>query len=289
MTKWTFKHLLVFFLFCNQAYGGNANLLIIYPEVSKGQEQVYTSVIKGIENKNQQPKLLELKDDQIDIQQQLDDIRPLKIIALGKRAAEAASKSSYRQQTLVGLSYFKRSEFNGVSLMADSRTLAERLHQVAPFIQRIFIVQQTGHHTIDVQPANTADKPTIVGLEGSDSLETIRLLGHLLEQGVSASTDAVFIPANLTDDIRQQVEKVAWDKKIMLLSTNFSHLETGIPMVFYPDPVAMGEQLGRLAGKKSLGYENTASINIGLNRRAAQHIELTPPPQKLDLFSVQIK
>jgi len=51
----------------------------------------------------------------------------------------------------------------------------------------------------------------------------------------------------------------------------------------------MGEQLGRLAGKKNLGYENTASINIGLNRRAAQHIELTPPPQKLDLFSVQIK
>ena len=131
--------------------------------------------------------------------------------------------------------------------------------------------------------------PTIVSLEGSDSLETIRLLGHLLEQDVTPTSDAVFIPANLDSDIRLNVEKIAWDKKIMLLSTNFSHLETGIPMVFYPDPIALGNQLGRLAGKKNLSYENAAVINIGLNRRTAQHIDLAPSPDKPDLFSVQIK
>jgi hypothetical protein len=289
VTKWTFKYLLVFFLFSSQAFGDNANTLIIYPEVGKGQEQVYSSVIKGIENEIEQPKLLELKDGQIDIQQQLDEIRPLKIIALGKSAAEAANKSSYRKQTLTGLSYFTKSEYNGVSLIVNSRTLAGLLHQVAPFIQRIFIVQQSGHHTIAVQPTVPGDTPTIFDIEGSDSLETIRLLGRLLEHDVSAPTDAVFIPANITDDIRQEMEKVAWNKKIMLLSTNFSHLETGIPMVFYPDPVALGGQLGRLAGKKSLdGFENAASIYIGLNRRAAQHIDLAPPSQKTNLFSVQI-
>jgi hypothetical protein len=289
VSKLNFKHLLFFFLFSSHAHGEDANSLILYPEGSKGQEQIFASVIKGIENVTDHPKLLELKDDQIDIQQLLDVIRPVKIIALGKRAAAAASKSSYRKQTLVGLSYFTKAEHNGVSLMLGSRALAELLHQVVPSIKRIFIVQESGHHSIDVMPSKEEERPTIVSLEGHDSLETIRLLGHLLEQGVSASSDAVFIPANLSDDIRQEVEKVAWEKKIMLLSTNFSHLETGIPMVFYPDPVAMGEQLGRMTKNINLGYENASSIKVGLNRRAAQHIDLALTPQKLDLFSVKIK
>ena len=89
-----FKHLLVCFVFSNPSFADNTNLLVVYPEPSKGQEEVYSDIIAGIANETGQLKQLELKEDQTDIQQPLDEIRPFKIIALGKKAAAITSKTA---------------------------------------------------------------------------------------------------------------------------------------------------------------------------------------------------
>jgi hypothetical protein len=105
----------------------------------------------------------------------------------------------------------------------------------------------------------------------------------------ATSGDAVMVPANLPDNIFYEIAKIAWDRKITLLSTNLAHLEGGVLMVFYPDEVGLGEQLGALATTDNPGFENLKTVNVGLNQRVAQHLNMAIEPAKLTQFSVTLK
>jgi len=117
---------------------------------------------------------------------------------------------------------------------------------------------------------------------------TIRLLGHLAEEEATTS-DAVLIPANLPSNIFYEIAKIAWDRKIILLSTNLAHLESGVLMAFYPDPEGLGEQLGTLSNTGKFEFENLNAVTAGLNQRVAQHLNIEIEASKLELFSVKLK
>lgn len=117
--------------------------------------------------------------------------------------------------------------------------------------------------------------------------ETIRLLGTLIETEAIPG-EAVMIPANLPANILFEIAKIAWNRKIILLSTNLAYLENGALMVFYPDEFALGQQLGELAKQNRFNRENLQSAKTGLNLKVAQHLGITIEPPKLDQFSVKV-
>jgi hypothetical protein len=276
------------FLFNSTVFGKDTHLVVVYPFADTSQDDIYLQVVSGIENKFPHIERLELPEGVDNIQPQLDRAHPDRVIALGKRAVDAVSKSSYHTNMIVGLAYFSASEYNGVGLALDSAILTPQLSRLVPFVKRVFVVQDTSYLTIDDPKSSLPSSPQLILKKGSDSISTIRLLGNLLEHEAT-TTDVVFIPANLPNNILYEVVKVAWDKKIMLLSTNLSHLEGGAMMVFYPDNVGIGEQLALLSNKPNPGYENVKNISVGLNRRIAQHLEIDFPSPTLDLFAVKIK
>ncbi len=280
--------LLSFFVFCSPVYGKDLRVVIAYPASEIAQAPTYAHVIEGIEKELGPLERLEVPERADAVQAQLDRLHPDKIIALGKRVAEIVNKTSYLKQSLVGLVHFNASEYNGVSLVLDSRSLFAQISRFVPSIKRVFVVQQVGYQTIDTGAAPSESHPALVIREGIDQLATIRLLGHLVEDEAT-NTDAVFIPANLPLDILYEVAKVAWDKKVMLLSTNLAHLDTGILIGFYPNELALGTQLGQLAKQKNPGYQSLTGINSALNRKVAQHLTLDFAPATLDLFTVQLK
>jgi hypothetical protein len=280
--------LLSFFVISSPVYGKDLRIVIAYPVSETAQAPTYAHVIEGIEKELGPIEKLEVPERAGAVQAQLDRLHPDKIIALGKRVAEIVNKTSYLKQSLVGLVHFNASEYNGVSLVLDSRSLIAQLSRFVPSIKRVFVVQQAGYQTIDSVPAPSESNPALVIREGSDQLATIRILGHLVEEEAT-NTDAVFIPANLPLDILYEVAKVAWDKKVMLLSTNLAHLDTGTLMGFYPNEVAIGTQLGQLVRQQNPGYESLKGINSALNRKVAQHLAVDFNSTMLDLFTVKIK
>lgn len=289
MTKWTFKTLLLFFLCTiHAAYGKEPLILVTYPTSEPLQSRLYNQVIAGIENAVGHPERLELPDGAVDVQQQLDRIRPDKVIVLGKKIAELIKNTSYRNKVLVGLANFNPTDYNGVSLALDSRSLVAHLSRSVPSIKRVFIVQQSGHQTIENVGTNLDSRPTLEIREGNDSLAITRIAGHLL-MDEAKSSDAVLVPANLPNDMFYKIAELAWDKQVMLLSTNLYHLENGAMMVFYPDEAALGEQLGRLVNKKGQVYESTRAVKVALNRRIAQHLNVEFDPVTLGLFEIKIK
>ena len=280
--------LLSFFVFCSPVYGKDLRVVIAYPASETAQAPIFAHVIEGIEKELGPLERLEVPERDDAVQAQLDRLHPDKIIVLGKRVAEIVNKTSYLKQSLVGLAHFNAVEYNGVSLVLDSQSLVAQLSRFVPSIKRVFVVQQARYQTIDVGSAPSESHPALVIREGIDQLATIRLLGHLVEEEAT-NTDAVFIPANLPLDILYEVAKVAWDKKVMLLSTNLAHLDTGTLIGFYPNELALGTQLGQLAKQKNPGYQSLTGINSALNLKVAQHLTVDFTPATLDLFTVQIK
>jgi hypothetical protein len=268
--------------------GKEPQVLIVYPKVEEPLNSLYASVITGIGHKIRNSDLLALPEGITDAQSELEHHHPDKIIALGKRVADIVIKSQYRQQTFIGMVYANPSGTAGVSLAFESQAFANRLAQLCPVITRVFVVQENTHPAITRNLVAVASIPKVIIREGEDMIATIRILGHLVETEAT-SGDAVMVPANLPDNIFYEIAKIAWDRKITLLSTNLAHLEGGVLMVFYPDEVGLGEQLGALATTDNPGFENLKTVNVGLNQRVAQHLNMAIEPAKLTQFSVTLK
>jgi hypothetical protein len=290
MAKGIYKLFLLFlFGICFIAHAKEPLVLITYPVVEEPLHSIYASVIKGIEKKVSHTEHFEVPEDINNLQSEIDKHHPDKIIALGKRVADAALKSSYRNQIVVGMVHSNPNESPGVSLALDSQGLAKRLSQLAPFIKKVYAVQESSQTAITLNVSDTPiPNPPIIIKEGGDMVSTIRLLGQLVEQDATTS-DAILIPANLPGNILFEITKIAWERKIILLSTNLSHLESGVLMVFYPDEEKLGEQLGSLATYSKPVFENLQSVNAGLNQRVAQHLNITIEASVLNQFSVKLK
>jgi hypothetical protein len=290
MTKGIYKLCQIFLLgICYNAHAKEPLILIAYPAVEEPLHSIYASVIKGIEKRVSHAEHLEVPDNTNNLQSDIDKHHPDKIIALGKWVADAALKTTYQNKILVGMVHSNPDESPGVSLALDSQGLAKRLSQLAPFIKKVYAVQERSHPAISLNATDTPITiPPIIIKEGGDMVSTIRLLGQLVEQDATNS-DAVLVPANLPGNILFEITKIAWDRKIILLSTNLSHLESGVLMVFYPDEEKLGEQLGSLANKSKPGFENLQSVNAGLNQRVAQHLNIAIDTSVLNQFTVKLK
>jgi ABC-type uncharacterized transport system substrate-binding protein len=289
MQKEIYKILLISFIFgIASAFGKEPQVTIVYSGTEASRSSAYALVVAGIEKTLKDTQTLVVGSESDDIQSLLDNTHPDIVIALGKTVAEAVNKTSYRAQTLAGLMYLRSKDTNGVSLALDSRFLIGPVRKLVPSIKRIFIIQQTHYQTIDHVAALSKTSPIVEVREGADSLATIRILGRLLE-GEATESDAVFIPANLPNNILYEVAKSAWDKRIILLSTNLSHLDNGALIVAYPDNLALGEQLGRLAYQQTPANESVKGISLGLNRRVAQHLNIDFDQVGLNAFALKIK
>lgn len=247
----------------------------------------YAQVIAGIERVNHNVQRIETANDNSSLLSMLEAVHADRIIALGKGVVDTIYKTDFRERTLAGLMYFNSAEYNGVGLALDNRVLVEHLFRFLPTVKRLFIVQQAHFQTIDYVPSNLKSSTTIEVREGVDTLDTIRVLARLLDE--ASASDAIFIPANLPKNILYEVSKVAWDKRLILLSTNLSHLEDGALIAAYPDDFALGEQLGRLVSQQGPVYENIKAIKFALNRRVAQHLAIEFDPIVLESFAIKIK
>ncbi len=266
------------------------HVLVLYPAAIPPLDSIYAATIKGIKTKVNPLSLIEIPENAsfADVQASLDQQRPDNIIALGNQAAEFIHQSPYRSQALIGLVYFSAAEYPGVSLRLDSQVLASHLQRLTPTIKRVMIVENSTHPILQQNLSATVSKPLLEIRTGNNLMATLRILGQLLEQEAQPD-DAILIPADIPKDILYEASKMAWHKNIMLLSTNLSHLEYGVLMTFNPNLLALGAQLGDMLNQQAVTYEPVKTVDIALNKRVAQHLDIQFDPSVLNSFSLVLE
>lgn len=259
---------------------------IVYDSPTAAQAALYQTVIEGIALEVPSLEQIQIKaDSSVDnIVYQLDKFKPDYVIALDEISARLINSTVYRDRLLATLFFFESSNYKGVNLALSGADLADSVRNLIPTTQRVFIVQQKGHTAI----VDSARVNSVFLIEGANETETLRLLSRVIEQDASES-DAIFIPANISDDMLFKIGLTAWDRNIKLFSTNLWHFENGILMVFYPDALALGKQLGQMVRRKKPAFETVKVFNVNLNKKVAQHIGVKIAPPLLTQFKVIIQ
>jgi hypothetical protein len=268
--------------FSNVAFSKDHDFLIAYSKSSLDKHPIYLSVIKGIK-KNLNTEILELNDDEQDYQKKLDKIHPDRIIALGKSVIQSIDKTSFKEKMIAGIMFFDPSEYKGISLTIDDTVVEQQINALLPEIQKIYVIQQESNQSIYSNKNN-------IHLEFKnypDLLDAIRASNNIIEQ--SDSTVAIIVPPNTSPNIVFGLAKIAWDRNIVLISTNLSHLDAGVMMVLFPDAEATGEELGKLAKLNHTKGEYTKNLKIALNNRVAQHLSKEFTQKQKDKFSITVK
>ena len=256
--------------------------LVIYSKYSFDKYPIYAKVLGGIERKLSITKV-EVTDES-NIQSILDARNPRRIIVLGKSIADEVAKTNHKDKMIVGLTYFQNSNYYGVNMALDAQVVAKKLSELLPSIKRIEVIQQDGFKTI-----NNDDSKKIGQLEFNsvtDPLDVIRMTSKIIDEADQST--AVIVPPNILANLIFEMSKVAWERKVALISTNLNHLDSGILMVIFPDEEKMGESIGALFTNPSLSAEDTIHVKVGVNKRTAQHLSQDFSKKQLGEMSVII-
>lgn len=265
--------------------------IIIYPKVKAPIQQIYSDITKGIKQVAPLSETLAIDDDTqtSHLEAILQQIKPEKIIALGRRTADKVVRIGYQDQMIVAAALFDPSEYQGVSLAIDSRILLKEINSLLPFVKKVFVLGNPTRPSITIYPESLHGQPLIIPLYHEDPLINTRQLWRLLDKEAS-KIDAIILPSHLDRDILYELAQLAWEKKIILLSTNLAHLKEGILMVFYPDNIGMGQQIGTFATEHNKrGYQSLTHINTAFNTTIAKHLGLEFSPDAMNQFQIKIK
>ena len=270
---------------------GEADTLIVHPKTKEPVQRIYSAIIEGIQQTIRNSETLVLADDiqPVELSATLQRINPETIIALSRMAAEKVVQSGYRDRMIVAGALFDPDEYSGVSLAIDSRSLVKEIQSILPFIQRIFILDSPTRASIKVYPESLYGSPSIITQYHEDPLISTRQLWQLLNQETSIN-DAIILPSQLDREILYELTQRAWQKKIILLSTNLAQLKEGVLMVFYPDNVEMGRQIGAFSIEhQDQVFESLSQIQVALNPTVARHLGLEFAPDVSTRFKLQVK
>ncbi|WP_404357265.1 hypothetical protein [Methylotuvimicrobium sp. KM1] len=283
--------LMILSIIASVCHAESTRTIIIFPQVKAPTQRIFDAIIEGIEQTL--PDSTPLTVDQRMQPEQLDSVlnsfNPERIIVLGRATADRIASSPHRDKMIVAGALFEPDEFAGVTLAIDSRRLLQEIKTILPSLRRVFVVGSPRQLHIRIYPASLRGQPAIVPELHEDPLINSRQLWQLLEQA-DPKTDAIILPSQLDRDILYELAQLAWQKKIILLSTNLAHLNQGVLMVFYPDNIGMGRQIGDFTIQHpGPGFESLTHIHIALNPTVAKHLGLSFAPQVLSRTPLQVK
>mgnify|MGYP000653836163 FL=1 len=176
----------------------------------------------------------------------------------------------------------------GLSLSLDEAIIQQKLRVYLPHIKQIHIADN-GESTllfIDNQKTPKFIKQTLA----NDQASLVKYLWQTINTA-DPKTEAVWINNDIDHFFMYKLSERAWERNVTLISSNLTHLESGILMVFYPNFKRMGKRLGEMMSAKdnnSLSLVPINDFNQGINLKAALHLGINIPALT-EHFSVIIK
>ncbi|MEZ0149100.1 MAG: ABC transporter substrate binding protein [Candidatus Reddybacter sp.] len=274
------------FLPCNALSSG---LLIIYPSVKAPYNKIYKDIIKGID-KNYEgiTKQLELMPDNSDqvLTERIEQYQPEVLVTLGRHSLKKACDLKSPIPIVAGAITKTDEAISGISMIPDPEIILSHLLTIAPFVTRVYIVADTDRH-VQLERADTYLKQQGKILQTEEATSIQQAADKYLKIINSASVnDAIWLMrgASLNDpSILMLVLEAAWKKKIVVFSSNPTHVKRGALFSVYPDNEKMGGALAEIAQQENQSHtaRNTGlvplrNLHLVVNKRTSKHLGITP-------------
>ncbi|MBK9130821.1 MAG: ABC transporter substrate-binding protein [Gammaproteobacteria bacterium] len=286
-----------------------AEVAVLYPEIREPFRSVFMNIIKGIDDAlddNVDTRALKDSDTPADILAWARERGLKSIITLGNHGFSMSSELSREMPVVIGAvnmsSDLLGKSYYGISLNPDSASLFQRLKALAPKVTRIIVVYQRQQDSWMIEQATKAAQ--ILGIElQAVAVENLQEAANKYREILNnqhSDTDALWLPQDsaVLDEqaILPMILKEAWDRRLIVFSSNPAFVKRGVLFALYPDNYNMGRSLGAMAsrlqaaehrGEPSARHiEPLRDLLIAFNVRTAAHLDIRYTRDDLNDFDL---
>ena len=266
-------------------------IAVIYPHVREPFRSVFRAIADGAVAENPgSTEVFEVdtEDSAQAISARLQGSQASAAILLGKYGLTLSRRIDPRLNRVVGAVFAAPDELpDGVyatSLAPSPGSLFGKLRELAPAVQHISVIYGADSNDWLIELAQTevaASGHTLTPIQKENIRDGASAYRALLEQ-LEPPLDALWLPqaSPFLDEksVLQMILRAAWDRNIVVFSSNPSHVPKGALFALFPDNTEMGRHLARLAAdsapRSGPRVEALEQLNTAINIRTADHLGL---------------
>lgn len=266
-----------------------APVAVIYPRVREPYRAAFVAIVAGVEAElGARVRAAEVDPSETagDIAARIAGNGAGSVLLLGKYGLDVSQSLDPALPRTIGAVLARPDDLpdgaRGISMVPAPASLFRTLRAIAPDAKRITVVHGADENDWLVERAR-ADAGALGYGFTSLKRETLRegastyreLLGKL-----ESPVDALWLPQGspfvAESSVLQMILRAAWDRNIVVFSSNVSHVPKGALFALFPDNAEMGRALGRLAadGKAPAGLQVLEQLDTAINIRTANHLGL---------------
>jgi hypothetical protein len=277
------------------------SIAVLFPRLQAPYDQIFKSIIEGVGAAHQGPLTrVELTDSMSAeelrkaVQAQADAV-----IALGNRSVEMLLQIQPNpDRVMAGAVLMEQQDdrqLNAISIAPDPELLFRHLLQLAPSVKTIHVIHQKGQDRQVLAEAETAARLLNVKLQSTatESLQELADTYRKLLKQQNPRTEALWIPhtgTSLDQAIMSRVLRDAWNRSLIVFSSNLADVRKGALFSLYPDNHAMGRSLitslYKHLEKPDVGrtVDLCRDLHAAINTRTASHLGIHLSPSELSSY-----
>lgn len=270
---------------------------VLYPESAPAFQKLYQTIISGMGQATDvrvQSRAVSERDSVDQIKSWLVSGQSQVVISLGNLPVSVTGPLAADMPLVYGAGALNDNNTPGVSLASSPNKLFERLKQLKPDVERVFMVykpQATGWLLSAGKTAAREHGLELIASPSEDIQQAGAAFARILQQ-TRPGKDAIWLTLDPVVPVNQLLPvllREAWEKQLALFSNNPLDVSKGALFALYPDYPAMGRQLAERARKQlgknpPPGPEASEHLNSALNIRTASHLGIVPSSQQQQSF-----
>lgn len=247
---------------------------VLFPEIREPFRAVFTTIADGVgEAMNGQVvmRALNNEDSAENIDAWLRDNNIRATVILGSRGQALSEELSTKIPVVIGGIHMSETllsgPYHGIALNPNPEMLFRRLKSLAPDVKRIHIVYHREREQWMIDTSARVAESLGIALnpipvdrlqEAANSYLEVLRMQKTGTEALWLSQDSAVLDEQA---VLPMILKEAWDRRLIVFSSNPSHVRRGVLFALYPDNHAMGKSLGQLALELYQHLENGQAWN----------------------------
>lgn len=232
---------------------------VLYPDIREPFRDVFLTIAKGVEDVGItiKPRAITDEDTTESIKAWLSENRIQAVVALGSRGQSLSDELPRTMPVVIGAVHMspllRGKQYYGVTLSPNPAFLLQRLKNLAPGVNRVTLIYHKDRDRWMVDQALAPAQKLGVTLNAIpvERLQEAVVRYQQVLPTLKSDSDALWLSQDsaVLDEqaVLPMILREAWDRRLIVFSSNPSHVRRGILFAMYPNNERMGRILGAMA------------------------------------------
>ncbi len=232
---------------------------VLYPDIREPFRSVFTTIVEGVSEAIDGPVLVRvIQNDETpeSIETWLRTNGVSSTVVLGSRGQALSEQLSRTTPVVIGAVHMSSelwtNSYYGIALNPDPSAMFKQLKVIAPSVERVHIVyhREREQWLIDMAKPLALKHGLTLNPVPVDTLQNAANSYMEVLRDQKSRTEALWLSQDsaILDEqaVLPMILKESWDNKLIVFSSNPSHVRRGVLFALYPDNQRMGSRIGAL-------------------------------------------